>query len=189
MQEFKMLTATVEDVPELVLLINSAYRGAHSKKGWTTEAHLIEGDRMDEASLIQMISKSGVVVRKCVQDEDVIVGCVYLETQQNELYLGLLTVAPDRQGAGIGKIMLGDAEEVALNQKLSGIVMTVISIRPELIHWYVRRGFSLTGKKIPFPSDNKFGRPLQPLELVELKKELDCKPKVNSSLRVRSPWS
>jgi N-acetylglutamate synthase-like GNAT family acetyltransferase len=170
MQEYKMLTAATNDVRELVLLINSAYRGEHSKKGWTTEALLLEGDRMNEASLIQMMKKSGVLIRKCVTNECAIVGCVYLETQQKELYLGLLTVSPDLQAKGIGKIMLNDAREIASHQGLSGLVMTVISLRQELIDWYIRRGFNLTGKKMPFPIENKFGTPLQPLELVELKK-------------------
>lgn len=189
MQEFKMLTATVNDAQELVLLINSAYRGERSKKGWTTEAHLIEGDRMNEVALTEMIAKPRVVIRKCVNSDHVIVGCVYLEILEDELYLGLLTVSPDMQAAGIGKIMLSDAEDVALNQNLSGIVMTVISIRPELIHWYVRRGFHPTGKIIPFPTDNTFGRPLQPLELVELKKELGLKTKISAAPGIRSPWS
>ena len=35
--------ATLEDIPELVRLINSAYRGEDSKKGWTTEADLLGG--------------------------------------------------------------------------------------------------------------------------------------------------
>jgi ribosomal protein S18 acetylase RimI-like enzyme len=173
MQEYKMLTATINDIQELVLLINSAYRGEHSKKGWTTEALLIEGDRMNEASLIQMMNEPGVLIRKCVTNEGVLVGCVYLETQQKELYLGLLTVSPDQQAKGIGKIMLSDGEEIASKQALSGIVMDVVSLRPELIDWYIRRGFHLTGRTIPFPIANKFGQPLQPLELVELKKRLD----------------
>ena len=171
MNEYKMQNATIDDVPELVLLINGAYRGEHSKKGWTTEALLIEGDRMNETSLVQMMNKPGVVIRKCITNHDVIVGCVYLETQQKELYLGLLTVTPFNQATGIGKLILGDAEEIASKQMLSGIVIDVISLRVELIAWYTRRGFYVTGKTIPFPTENKFGsRPLQPLELVELKK-------------------
>lgn len=79
---------------------------------------------MNEASLIQMMNKPEVVIRKCVTAENAIAGCVYLETRQKELYLGLLSVSPDIQATGIGKIMLNDAEEVASKQKLSGIVMS-----------------------------------------------------------------
>jgi hypothetical protein len=37
--------ATLKDVSNLNKLINSAYRGESSKKGWTTEANLLEGSR------------------------------------------------------------------------------------------------------------------------------------------------
>ncbi len=50
--------ATIEDIPDLLQLINSAYRGEEAKKGWTHEADLIEGSiRTDEASLLQLIQK------------------------------------------------------------------------------------------------------------------------------------
>jgi len=39
--------ATKTDVPELNKLVNSAYRGETSKKGWTTEANLLEGTSTD----------------------------------------------------------------------------------------------------------------------------------------------
>ena len=32
------------DIPSIVALLNSAYRGESSMKGWTTEAHLIGGN-------------------------------------------------------------------------------------------------------------------------------------------------
>lgn len=51
MQELQMNTALTTDIPELVLLINSAYRGESSKQGWTTEADLIDGNRMNSVSL------------------------------------------------------------------------------------------------------------------------------------------
>jgi len=42
--------ATVGDVPRIVALIESAYRGDSSRTGWTTEADLLDGRRTDEAS-------------------------------------------------------------------------------------------------------------------------------------------
>jgi hypothetical protein len=49
--------ATLTDVPELVLLINSSYRGESSKKGWTTEANLIGGQRIDNEGLTEQMSR------------------------------------------------------------------------------------------------------------------------------------
>jgi GNAT superfamily N-acetyltransferase len=173
MQEFQIKTALINDVPELVLLINSAYRGKSSKQGWTTEADLIEGDRMNSGSLTEMINSPGVIIRKCVDNHSKIVGCVYLEIRQDELYVGLLTVYPELQAKGIGKFILSDAEDVAKKRGLSVLLLDVISLRKELIDYYIRRGFKLTGEKLKFPTDNKFGsRQLQLLELVELKKHI-----------------
>ncbi|MCI4443976.1 MAG: hypothetical protein JHC39_10805, partial [Lentimicrobium sp.] len=54
--ELPMITkATLEDVSSLNKLINSAYRGESSKKGWTTEANILEGKRTTEDELRAII--------------------------------------------------------------------------------------------------------------------------------------
>ena len=40
-------TATTADIPALVALIESAYRGDSSRAGWTTEADILGGQRTD----------------------------------------------------------------------------------------------------------------------------------------------
>jgi hypothetical protein len=50
--------------------------------------------------------------------------------------------------------------------------MTVISVRTELIAWYERQGWSDTGKRKPFPENEPFGSPKQPLEFIILKKKV-----------------
>lgn len=62
--------ATIDDVKELNILVNSAYRGESSKIGWTTEADLLGGIRIDEARLIEMINKPGcdvLILRKIIR--------------------------------------------------------------------------------------------------------------------------
>ena len=39
--------AQPEDVPAIVALVESAYRGDVSRTGWTTEADLLDGQRID----------------------------------------------------------------------------------------------------------------------------------------------
>ena len=51
--------ATIADAPNLNVLVNSAYRGDESKQGWTTEADMLDGTRIDEAALRDLIQKSG----------------------------------------------------------------------------------------------------------------------------------
>ena len=48
---FLTRAATEDDVPALVRLVNSAYRGDSSRAGWTTEADLLGGVRIDAERL------------------------------------------------------------------------------------------------------------------------------------------
>jgi ribosomal protein S18 acetylase RimI-like enzyme len=162
--------AALADVHELSLLVNSAYRGETSKQGWTTEADLLDGIRTDEAALAELIQKRGAVILKCTTASGSILGCVFLEKQETHLYLGMLTVTPGLQAQGIGKQLLRAAELYAVQQHCSDIIMTVISVRNELIAWYQRRGYQLTGEVRPFPQDIRFGEPKQPLEFVVMRK-------------------
>jgi len=85
----------------------------------------------------------------------------------------MLTVRPYLQGKGIGKQMLKAAEEEAKKKGITSIFMTVISVRKELIDWYVRHGYVATGEKKPFAfSDPRFGQPKQQLEFIVLEKKL-----------------
>ncbi|MGL5112343.1 MAG: GNAT family N-acetyltransferase [Flavobacterium sp.] len=146
--------ATLSDVTELSLLINSAYRGETSKKGWTTEAHLLEGSRTSAEELEQIILAPNQYLFKYIQDEKII-GSVLLIAQKEALYLGMLTVAPDLQNGGIGKQLLKTAEEQARILDLNKIQMTVIGVRKELLAWYIRNGYLETGAREPFPFGEK----------------------------------
>ena len=160
------------DSDELIRLVNSAYRGESSKKGWTTEANLLDGIRTDEKSITMQLEKPGAVMLIAKSEEERMVGCVYLLQQGEQLYLGMLTVAPDIQARGIGKKLLLAAEKYGRGLQCTSVIMTVIDIRLELIAWYERHGYKNTGEKKPFPNDPAFGIPKQPLQFVILEKKL-----------------
>ena len=164
--------ATVNDIPELVQLINSAYRGESSKKGWTTEADLLDGARISIDSLASMLEKPGVTMLLYCNEINSIEGCMYLQQQDNKLYLGLLTVAPQLQAKGIGKQLLTAAENHAHAVQCTVITMTVISIRRELVAWYERHGYQPTGETKPLPADSAVGLPRQALELIVMEKTI-----------------
>ncbi len=172
MTHIPITPATELDIPALNKLVNSAYRGDSSRKGWTTEADLLGGIRTDDESLREMLRKPGATLLKYEQDGQLI-GCVYLEKKGNELYLGLLTIDPDLQAAGLGRQLLEAAEQYATAQHCTAITMTVIPQRHELIAWYNRRGYQPTGETAPFPTDNpRFGLPKQALSFIVMRKEL-----------------
>ena len=158
------------DITELNILVNSAYRGESSKKGWTTEEHLLGGIRTDEEGLIQTFENKDITILKYTEN-DKIIGTVSLEKQGKKLYLGMLTVSPELQGGGVGKQLLKAAEVFAQEENIPIIVMTVISVRAELIGWYERHGYVQTGETKPFPMDDpNFGQPKEFLEFVVLEK-------------------
>lgn len=168
-----ILIANEKDVASLVALMDSAYRGQNSKQGWTSEADLFVGEkRTDEVTVGNLIRKPGALFLKYVNDEELIEGCVFLYKKENRLYLGMFSVSPVAQGKGIGKKLLVAADEYARKENCSSIYMTVITVRYELIAWYERNGYTKTGRVLPFPVDERFGVPIQPLEMLVLEKRL-----------------
>jgi ribosomal protein S18 acetylase RimI-like enzyme len=163
--------ANSNDIPAITKLLNCAYRGTSSKKGWTTEAHLISGDiRTDDTSVQNVINQTYSVLLKYVNEQQEIVGCVNLQKHEDRVYLGMFSVDPELQGAGIGKKLLLAAEEYAQHLQCNSIYMSVISVRTDLISWYNRHGYKDTGERKDFNEDGVSGKHLQQLQFMVLEK-------------------
>lgn len=167
--------AKVEDAKTISELVNSAYRGDYSKQGWTTEADILDGTRVDADKICEMISETGAQI-ELGYDGDDLVGCVYLKRDDlaQSLYFGMLVTEPKLQGQGIGKKMLLHLEELAKKWKMQKICMEVIHVRDELIQYYERRGYQATGKWQEFPTgDSRFGIPkVEGLQLLAFEKKI-----------------
>lgn len=172
MTHYLITQAQEADLPDLEALLNSAFRGDTSKQGWTHEADLIQGDLRTDRGVLEEILNNPQATLLCLRHntEGTLLGCVMLENKSGLLYLGMLSVAPQLQGQGIGKILLHAAEVHAREQNCRAIEMTVISARTELIDWYIRHGYQPTGETRPFIVPQKFGTPVFPLEFVVLEK-------------------
>lgn len=167
--------ATEADVGALHALVTSAYRGDAARLGWTHEADLLDGQRTDVEALSEIIADPSKVILMA-HHGGVLIGCVMLSRQDDgSAYLGMLSVDPVRQASGLGRLLLAAAEaEAAERYGADRIEMTVIRQRPELIAWYERRGYALTGATADFPMDDeRFGLPKRrDLEFVVLSKTL-----------------
>lgn len=165
---------TADDIPALHALIERVYRGDSARAGWTHEADLLGGQRTDPAALAELIADPAQ--RLLIAESDgVLVGCVDVACKPNRrAYLGLLTVMPELQAAGLGKRLIAVAEAAARAFGADRMEMTVISGRSELIAYYERRGYALTGERRPFPLDDpRFGLPkTRDLEFVVLERAL-----------------
>ena len=166
--------AKPDDLPALHALIESAYRGNSARVGWSHEADLLDGQRTDLPALEAMLRDPAQHLL-VFRDNERLRACVALTDKgQGLTYLGLLTVDPKRQAGGLGKLILAAAEDHAAAFGARRVEMTVITQRRELIAWYERRGYKLTGERRPFPADDpRFGRPRRDdLAFVVLEKAL-----------------
>jgi ribosomal protein S18 acetylase RimI-like enzyme len=170
--------ARLEDVDAVVDLVDSAYRGERSRAGWTTEAGLIGGQRTDATEVSELICRPGSLVLLAEQDGAVVACCHLEQRPPGTAYFGMFAVRPDRQGSGVGKIVIAEARRAAASLGCARMKMTVIRQRPELIAWYRRLGFEPTGETEPFPyGDERYGLPKRDdLEFVVLVGSTDEDP-------------
>jgi len=158
MLEFR--AATAADIPNVISLVESAYRGDASRVGWTTEADFLDGRRTgrDDIEAILARPQSTLLL---AQRSGELLACAHVAVEDGAGYFGMFSVNPSLQGGGIGKAVLAEAERIAREQwHCPAMRMTVIDIRDELIAFYERRGYRRTGIKKPFPyGDARFGLP------------------------------
>jgi ribosomal protein S18 acetylase RimI-like enzyme len=156
--------AHADDVPAIVALVESAYRGESSRAGWTTEADLLDGQRSDAEAISTVLAGRGSAMLLAEADGE-LVGCCQLEQRpQAGAYFGMFSVRPGRQGQGWGRQILAEAERLARDEwSASTMLLSVLAQRPDLIAWYERRGYRRTGETRPFPYGNeRFGVPKRP---------------------------
>ena len=152
--------AVEADLDALVALVTSAYRGDASRVGWTTEADLLDGERIDREVLREDLLRPRSRVLLAERDGELL-ACAHVAELEGEGYFGMFAVRPELQGGGLGKAVLAEAERIAREEwGLRKLRMTVIDVREELLAWYQRRGYRRTGITRPFPyGDERFGIP------------------------------
>lgn len=171
--------ATDADVPVLLEIVQSAYRG---EGGWTTEAHLVRGHRTDDAEVRALLVDPHVLLLVAELPEEPatasapgdpapstpipaglaqtsagpILGCCYTRRDPRDpsrAELGLFAVSPAAQGAGVGRALLEEHVDRRQAEGVRRIDILVLQNRPELRSWYERRGFRRLDGTLPFPAD------------------------------------
>jgi ribosomal protein S18 acetylase RimI-like enzyme len=170
--------ATLADVAQLEPLIRFAYRGGKETVSWTNEHKLVKGPRISEPELREIISSSDKAILVCEEQRDsrrILLGCIQVEHDGDEAYIGMLAVDPDRQSSGIGKLLLQSAETYATGVfGCSTAKMWILAGRDELMAWYVRMGYAETGETEPFlPPESGVEALVDNLHFLVIKKELD----------------
>lgn len=161
----------INDISVLTSLLNRSYRGESSRVGWTTEADLLSGKRIDEAGLLQLYHDPDSLIL-IVQSNETILATIHAHRELDIVHFGLFAVEPTLQGNGIGKALLSYAEsEAHYTWGINTAVMEVITQRTELIEYYGRRGYERTGEVISFPLSDLWYIQGNSLELAILRKK------------------
>ncbi|MCU4414532.1 GNAT family N-acetyltransferase [Acinetobacter sp. WU_MDCI_Axc73] len=153
-----LIEATEHHIAAIVELVNFSYRNK-GHEGWTSEALIVEGDRIN-ADQLQDLMNSNAAVLLLLQHKQ-LVGCVHVQKRQDAGYIGMLTTHPEFQNQGIGKQLLQAAEHYLIEKySVSCFKMSVLSARTELLDFYQRRGYQLTAQVEDYPIHANVGQPM-----------------------------
>ncbi|MDP3210015.1 GNAT family N-acetyltransferase [Methylotenera sp.] len=171
--------ATHTDAEKIATLVNKAYRPDLNERGWTHEAELVSGTRINAKQVAELIDSNGTIL--IANDGNSIIGCVHIEPAELSCYIGMLATSPSLQNNGLGKQLLAAAEDFAtMHYGATSYKISVLSSRPELLAFYERRGYQLTGTISPYPVDADVGQPRNlNLQVLDLQKKCNSSP-INS---------
>lgn len=149
--------AEVPDAGAIVRIINAAFRKA--------ESFLIDRDRIELESVHDLLRKGKFLV---ADDGGAVIGCVYVEMRGDRSYLGLLSVDPQRQKAGLGSKLMSVAEVDCAKAGSRVMDLRIVNVRKELPAFYQRLGYAETGSEPFTPGLN----PKVPCHFVNMSKPL-----------------
>lgn len=152
--------AGTEDAREIAVLINTAFQ---------VEKFFVDGDRITEEEVRQLIdSGCFLVAEDAAGDAEGMTGCVYVESDGEHGYLGLLSIWPARQREGLGRRLVAAAEDHARQSGCKIMDLQIVNLRTELPPFYRKLGYDETGTA-PFPADVTTK---QPCHFIKMSKSL-----------------
>ncbi len=125
--------AEEHDLPAVMGLINKAFK---------VEAFFIVRDRLVPEEALEYFRKGRFLL---AEENGVLAGAVYVELRGERSYLGMLSVNPDLQKTGLGRRLMGAAEEFAREMGSHHMDLTVVNLRTELPPFYRKLGYVENG--------------------------------------------
>lgn len=122
------------DIDATGTLINEAYSYQDEAKG---------RPRINAQELRQRIAQCEFYIAKTDKG---VVGCVYVERLPKRLHFGLLAVAGELRGKGLGLALIKAVEDYAHALHMKGVELDYMSIAPWLKPYYENYGFVETGE-------------------------------------------
>lgn len=155
----ELRVACEADAEHIASLVNRAYRPSPYAVGWTSEVNIIAGERTTPEQVLALLRDQSILL--LLYRRENILACAHVQRDQLCTYIGMLAVDPKMQGQGLGKEMLFHAEAYAVEKfNASLLKISVLSVRPELLSFYQRRGYALTGEVEEYPLLAGVGQPI-----------------------------
>lgn len=141
--------ATRDDIPELVRIINLAYR---------VEDFFIDGDRTNEADVKARMDAPGstfIVIDS--EDRGKLAAGVFVDVHDNRGHFAVLSVDPSHQGKGLARVLIEAVENHCREAGCNALDIEVVNLREELPAFYRKFGFLESGTAA-FPANEKLTR-------------------------------
>ena len=141
--------ATSKDIPELVRVINVAYR---------VEDFFIDGNRTNAADVTSRMEIAGscfIVIDS--DNSDTLAAAVFVDIHDRHGHFAVLSVDPAFQGRGLARILIDAVENHCRDAGCNTLDIEVVNLRLELPAFYTKFGFTRTGTAI-FPNTEKLTR-------------------------------
>jgi GNAT superfamily N-acetyltransferase len=152
----KIRAATRADAASVAALVTLAYR---------VEAFFVDGDRTDPAEVTRRLERGDFLM---LEDDGVLIGCVYVEVRGERGYFGMLSINPRRQRQGLGAVLVDAAEKWCSQNGCRVVEIEVVNLRTELPPFYQKLGY-VEQENRPFPDP---GRCKLPCHFIVMSKEL-----------------
>jgi ribosomal protein S18 acetylase RimI-like enzyme len=143
------------DASEIARIINAAFE---------VEREFRQGERTSTAEISTLLQRDVFFV---AEEAGRLVGAVHTSVDGATGYFGMLAVDPALQRSGVGRALLGAAEEHCKKAGCTKMTMSTGEDRTELIPYYERVGYRVTS--IEPSSSPAFKRPIR---IVRMAKDL-----------------
>lgn len=141
--------ATESDIPEIVRVINLAFR---------VEDFFIDGDRTHAGEISARIAEPGTRIIVIDGDNSTsLAAAVVVDAHEGRGHFAMFAVDPALQGRGLSRTLYAAVEEHFRGAGCSAIDIEIVNLRKELPGYYARLGF--VGEDVaPFPDTSKLRR-------------------------------
>ena len=150
--------ATTDDIPEIVRIINLAYR---------VEDFFVTGDRTNFDDIAERMSDANTAVLVVDADRPGLAAAVCVDVHDGTGHFAMLSVDPASQGKGLGRALVAAVEKFCREAGCTALDLEVVNLRTELPPFYQALGFSPT-EIAPFEPASKLRRAAHLIRMTKL---------------------